>query len=230
MRKAYLVFGAALLLFAIGAVVFFTRQARTSVNRADSELASSSRDLWKQVKTRPIGDEYTTLALDQLRANLRHDPATMRAALGDEEFAELTEALERDDQRKSKIADLQQQMAKAQAELNQVAAELKDSTKRLEKLDEIQPAVKAFQDGRRLAPQGNYQIELKIRKTPNESEDLAGALLRTRLECLRADKHTEQDGVSTYIFTNVSKSYAEEVQKRFHAFDAKVIISEMRKD
>jgi hypothetical protein len=193
---------------------------------AKSEVASSCRDLWKRVKPMPLGTELTTIGLDQLRVHLQHDEVATRAALGEEEYAALKEKLELDDLRKTKVADLQKQMTDAQAELDRVATELKDSTKRLEKLEEIQPAVKAFQEGRRTAPQGPFQIEIKIKKTLVESEDLGGALLRTRLECLRTDKHTEESGISTYVFTNVSKEYAAEVQKRFKGLDATVTVSE----
>ena len=191
----------------------------------NSELASSTRDLWQRVKPMPVGNEFTTISLDQLRVLLKHDEDATHAALGDEEFAALKEKLEVDDLHKSKVADLENQMANAKAELDGLANELKESTKRLEKLDEVLPAMKAFQEGRRLAPQGNYQIELKVKKSLTESEELNAAILRTRLECLRTDKHTEDVGASIYVFGNVSKAYAEDIQKRFHGFDATVTVS-----
>jgi len=174
----------------------------------------------------PVGNEFTTIGLDQLRVLLKHDEDAVHAALGDEEFVALKEKVEIDDLHKSKVADLEKQMADAKSELDGLATELKESTKRLEKLDEVLPAMKAFQEGRRLAPQGNYQIELKIKKSLTESEELNAAILRTRLECLRTDKHTEDAGASIYVFGNVSKTYGEEIQKRFKGFDATVTVSE----
>lgn len=230
-RNTLLAIGIALLVCAGGVVIVLIQKTNEDKAFANSELASSCRDLWKQVKTRPIGDELTTLGLGQLSAHLRHDEEATRAALGDEEFTALKDKLELEELRKQKVADLQKQMSEAQSELDRVATELKDSTKRLEKLDEIQPAMKAFQEGRRLAPQGNYKVEVTIKtKAIEDSEEIMGALLRTRLECLHSDKRTEPDGASTYVFPGVSREYAGDVQKRFRNFESVVAISEMRKD
>ena len=205
---------------------FVLLRSNAELSRANSELAASCRDLWKQVKPLPVGRELTTLGLEQLRVHLKHDEKSTRLALGDEEFEALKEKLALDDLRKQKLAELEKQMSVAQRELDRLSTELKDSTRRLEKLDEIQPAMKAFQEGRRLAPKGEYQIEVKFKAGLQEkSEEFMGALLRTRLECLRADKHSEQDGVSTFVFAGVSKGYAEEAQKRLQDAGASVKIS-----
>ena len=221
---ASLVLAAALL----GKFSFDVMVSNAAVKQSRGDLNTANRNLWESVKKLPLGMEVTTLGLESLRRDLDNNPEDLRAALGDTEFQELKNLLALDEQRIAKYTALKKMLETAKADLKQIDADLKDVKAYAAKFAELKPAADAAEAKRRLAPLGNFQITVTVKRRQETAlSSLSIGIMRTRLECFDSERYAQNGESDVYTLRKVSKLYAEEVQQRLQKLGAMVEISEI---